>query len=139
MVAGLALAGCGGDDDGTPLGDRTVNLDLSYYSRSDYGPQDATGTAVIVTKTGQVDVTVQDLDMLDGEMYEGWLAGGGETPISTGKFNTDASGAGSSTIALGDITTNTYAFFLLTVEPEPDPTPDPDPRHSIGADIPSAE
>lgn len=127
----ITVAGCGSE-----LGARTIDLDISYYEESDYGDTDATGTVQIDTATGRVDVSIIDLDMLDGEVYEGWLAGGGESPISTGRFNTDADGNGSSTIALGDITLRTYARFLLTVEPEPDSDPGPDSRHNIGAEIP---
>jgi len=131
-LVGLALLqGCGGE----ALGDRTFTVPLSYRSDSNHGPKDATGTAVIVTGTGKVTITVQKLPMLTKDRYEGWLAGGGEDAVSTAKFNTDASGVGKSEITLGDITERLYEKVILTVEPEPDPTPAPDPRHSISGAI----
>jgi hypothetical protein len=81
--------------------------------------------------TGQVDISVTGLPQLVDEVYEGWLAGGDEDPISTGRFTTDADGQGSSTIVLGDISDRTYERVVLTVEPDPDPSPAPDPRHSL--------
>ena len=139
MLMMLLLAvpmACG--DDGTPLGERSFDVPLAWADDSNWGPMDATGLASINTVTGQVDIQVQGLPMLTDELYEGWLAGGGEDPISTAKFNTDDTGTGSSTILLGDISTRTYTRVVLTVEPEPDPTPKPDPRHSIGGPIPEA-
>ena len=142
LILILVLAACENDDgssSGTPLGSRTINLTLSYGpGGANYGSQTATGTVVIDTATGRVETTVQGLPQLTNEMYEGWLAGGGESPISTGRFNTDANGGGSATHTLGDISARSYVLFVLTVEPEPDPSPAPDDRHSIGADIPSA-
>ncbi len=131
LLSLLALSGCG-----SPVGSEPINLDISYYSRSTHGDQDATGTVTINPVTGDVVTMVQDLPALDGEVYEGWLAGGGESPLSTGRFNTDENGAGGVSVSVGDISANTYQFFLLTIEPEPDPDPAPDPRHSIGADLP---
>ncbi|MBW2529051.1 MAG: anti-sigma factor [Deltaproteobacteria bacterium] len=129
--AALALAGCGSE-----LGTDTYEVSLSCGEDCNHAPsQSGTGSATVDGQTGQVDITVQGLPMLTGEVYEGWLAGGDETPISTGRFNTDAQGAGSSTITLGDISSTTYERVVLTVEPEPDPDPAPDPRHSIGGDI----
>ena len=119
------------------LGERVIEVELGHEGDStDIGPTTATGLAVIDTVSGQVDITVQGLPMLDGEEYEGWLAGGGESAVSTAKFNTDENGDGSSSIIFGDISTRTYERVVLTVEPIPDPSPDPDPRHSIGGDIP---
>jgi hypothetical protein len=137
LLVVLFLGACGGDD-GTALGKRQITIPLSYSDDvgSNHGPKDATGTAIIDTVTGKVTITVSGLPKLDKDRYEGWLAGGGEDPISTAKFNTDDTGVGSSDITLGDISGRTYATVVLTVEPEPDPTPKPDPRHSIGGKIP---
>ena len=124
--------GCGADE----LGEKQVRVELAYGGGSNWGPKDATGVAGLSTSTGLVEIDVVGLPALTGEVYEGWLAGGDETPISTGRFNTDANGLGSSTITLGDISSRTYERVVITVEPEPDPSKGPDPRHSIEGSIP---
>ncbi len=131
LLAGLLAAGCGSE-----LGDETYRVELSCGEDCNHEPsKNGTGVAVVNGGTGQVDITVQALPELEDEVYEGWLAGGGEDPISTGRFNTDAAGEGSSSIRLGDISDRSYERVVLTVEPEPDPSPAPDPRHSIGGPI----
>ena len=138
LLALPLAAACGDDGGGDALGTRQITIPLTYGpGGGNWGPQDATGTAEIDTATGLVEIVVTGLDPLTDDRYEGWLAGGGEPALSTGRFNTDASGAGSSTINVGDLSQRTYAFVVLTVEPEPDPSPDPDSRHSIGGDIPA--
>jgi len=134
-IATLLLVGCAGE----PLGERFIEMDLAYEDSTNWGPEDATGTATIDTVTGEVVITVQGLPMLTEDDYEGWLAGGGEDAESTAKFNTDANGDGSSTIVLGNISERTWERVVLTVEPIPDPSPSPDSRHSIGGFIPPAE
>ena len=134
-VATLLFAACAGEE----LGERAIDMDLIYEDSTNWGPMDATGSATIDTVTGEVVITVQGLPALTEDEYEGWLAGGGEDPISTGKFNTDENGDGSSSITLGDISQDTYERVVLTVEPVPDPSPGPDSRHSIGGFIPPAE
>ncbi len=135
LIIGLSLAvavlgGCTSD-----LGDETLTVALAYGPSSNWGPTNASGTALVIPDTGQVDISVKDLPALTDERYEGWLAGGGETPISTGRFNTDMDGKGSSSLALGDIRDASYERVIITVEPEPDPTPKPDPRHSIEGEL----
>ncbi len=77
----LTMIGCAD----SKLGDGTYDVPLSCGSDCIHEPSaDGTGAAVVVGATGQVDITVQDLPMLTDEVYEGWLAGGGESPISTG-------------------------------------------------------
>ncbi len=131
MVTTLALAGCGGE-----LGDEVYSVDLDCVDDCNHTPsQDGMGTATVDGATGQVDIVVTGLPELVDEVYEGWLAGGDEDPISTGRFTTNADGEGSSAIVLGDISDRTYERVVLTVEPEPDPSPAPDPRHSLVGDI----
>lgn len=130
-VASLALSACA-----STLGDESYDVSLSCGDDCSHAEsQGGTGSALVDGATGRVDITVQGLPQLTDEVYEGWLAGGGEDPISTGRFNTDAGGSGSASIVLGDISDRSYERVVLTVEPEPDPTPAPDPRHSIGGDI----
>jgi len=127
----LGLAGCGSE-----LGEDVYTVDLACVDDCNHGPsQNGMGTATVDGATGQVDITVTGLPQLTDELYEGWLAGGDEDPISTGVFNTDSDGAGSSTIVLGDISDRTYERVVLTVEPDPDPSPEPDPRHSLVGNI----
>ena len=123
---------------GNVLGTDTYTATLSCGGGCDHEPSaDGMGVAFVDPVTGQVEIEVSGLPRLDGEVYEGWLAGGYILggPIATGRFNTDENGDGSSSIFLGDITERTWDTVVLTVEPEPDPSPDPDPRHSIGGDL----
>ena len=88
-LVGFSLLGCG-----TPLGERTVEVKLLYQGDSDAGPEDATGTATINTSTGLVDIEVQGLIIdTSKDQLEGWLAGGGESPLSTSHFSPDGTGA----------------------------------------------
>ena len=139
----LGIVACRGDENGAAddqsptLGTRLFTVPLAYLEGdSNYGPTDATGNAAIDTSTGSVQIAVLSLHTLDDDRYEGWLAGGGEEPVSTGRFNTDEAGVGSSAIKLGDLSQTRNTKVILTVEPEPDPSPAPDPRHSIGGLIP---
>lgn len=134
-LASVLGAACGSE----PLGQRAVEVELAYEETTNWGPTDATGVAAIDTLTGEVIITVQGLPALADDEYEGWLAGGGEEPLSTGKFVTDDGGVGGSTIVLGDLSDTRFERVVITVEPVPDPTPAPDPRHSIGGYIPPAE
>lgn len=141
VVLGSFSFACGGSE----LGARTITVPLvhedgtnAYDGNSDYDPNAAMGSATIDTVTGEVTVTVQGVPMLGAtDIYEVWLAGGGEDPTSAGLFNTDTGGAGTSAATLGDISGRTFERVVLTAEPVPDPSPAPDPRHSIGGNIPS--
>lgn len=136
----LVVFACGEEGaTGPVIGERTVNVVLSYQGSSNHGPMDASGTAVVNGTTGQVDITVMGLPTLTDDLYEGWLAGGGETPLTTGTFNTDENGDGSSTIVIENLAARSFTKVVLTVEPSPDPDPAPDARHSIEGPIPAAE
>ena len=136
----LFMVGCGDDDEAAAVGGRSVTAQLAYdETDSNHGPTDATGTAVVNGTTGQVDISVSGLPTLTNDLYEGWLAGGGETPISTGTFNTDAEGKGSSSITIANLSERSYTKVVLTVEPDPDPDPAPDARHSIQGLIPAGD
>lgn len=131
FIASVGLVGCGSE-----LGEETYTVSLSCEDDCNHAESaNGSGTATVDGATGQVDITVEGLPQLTGDVYEGWLAGGDEAPISTGRFTTDASGTGESAIILGDISSTTYERVVITVEPDPDPSPEPDPRHSIGGDI----
>ncbi|MGB0647263.1 MAG: anti-sigma factor [Bradymonadia bacterium] len=143
VALGALVFACGDDGEentsAAVIGERTVNVVLSYQGGSNHGPMDASGTAVVNGTTGQVDITVMGLPTLTDDLYEGWLAGGGETPLTTGTFNTDENGEGSSTIVIDNLAARTFTKVVLTVEPAPDPDPAPDARHSIEGPIPAAE
>ncbi len=135
------LAACGGD----ALGERMITVPLAhedgtnaYENDANYDPNAATGTASIDTVTGTVTVMVTGVPMLEAtDIYEVWLAGGGEDATSAGLFNTDANGAGMVSATLGNISERTFERVVLTVEPVPDPSTAPDSRHSIGGNIPT--
>ena len=131
VLSFLAVTACGPE-----LGERTITVPLTYSGDSNAGAMDATGTATVDTVTGKVDITVAKLPTEMGTALEGWLAGGGETAVSTGIFKSDMNGDGTSSITLGNISLNTYTKVVITVEPDPDMDPDPDSRHSIQGEIP---
>jgi hypothetical protein len=136
LVATFALA-CDDSTGGAKLGDRQLTIPLSYLDgESNAGPTDATGSASVDTTTGRVEIVVEGLPKVPGEAYEGWLAGGGESPVSTGVFRTDASGGGASEITLGDLSGTSYTKVVITIEPDPDTDPAPDARHSLAGFIP---
>ena len=138
LVAVVSVA-CDSADSAATLGARTVTVPLSYLEgESNAGATDGTGEAVINTVTGRVEIVVEGLPDVPGDAYEGWLAGGGETPVSTGVFRTDASGAGASEIDLGDLSDRSFTKLVITIEPDPDPDPAPDARHSLAGFIPDS-
>jgi len=123
---------------GSPLGTDPYTASLICGDGCNHDPSaGGMGTAFVDPVTGQVEIEVSGLPQLEGEVYEGWLAGGYvfNSPIATGRFNVDENGDGSSSIFLGDITEQTWDTVVLTVEPDPDPDPGPDPRHSIGGPL----
>ncbi|MEM1031329.1 MAG: hypothetical protein AAGN82_13355 [Myxococcota bacterium] len=132
MATFISLTACSAE-----LGDREFEFDLAYLDgESNWGPTDATGVAFIDATSGLVEIDVEGLPRLEGEVYEGWVAGGLESPVATGRFNVDDDGFGSSRLILGDLSMDRFTKVVLTVEPDPDPDPGPDPRHSIAGDIP---
>jgi hypothetical protein len=132
-IAIALLAGC----DGEPLGERTISVALGYGDRTNFGPESATGSAIIDTPSGRVELTVSGMPPLDGDLYEGWLRGGGEDPRSLGTFNTTAAGAAVHVVNLGDLREATYTRVVVTVEPDPDGDPEvPDVRVTIAGEIP---
>ena len=132
-AVGLGALGC----DGEPLGDRTIAVGLGYADSTNFGPETASGSALIDTVIGRVELSVSGMPELSGDLYEGWLRGGGEDPQSLGTFNTSATGAALQSVTLGDLTGSTFERVVVTVEPDPDSDPDvPDVRETISGDIP---
>jgi len=116
-----------------------VDIYLSYMPNvSNWGPQDATGHAVVAVGDGEVSLDVQGLPRLSNEHYEVWL----ESRIarkfySAGKFNAKADGIGHLQVLLDTLPYQEYRMLLITVEPEPDPSPEPDARHSLAGLFPN--
>lgn len=91
---------------------------------------DAVGSVIFDLSSGEFRTWVANLDPLDGQVYEGWLVQGARAE-STGRFNTDASGAAAESVDLGELTGDPWSTFVFTIEPEPDDNPAPAAAHSI--------
>jgi hypothetical protein len=96
-----------------------VDVFLDYMPGvSNWGPQDATGQAVVAVGDGRVDLEVRGLPSLQDEIYWVWLVPADqEAPVAVGAFRTDATGRGSLHVALDDLPYLTYRLLLITVEP----------------------
>ncbi len=95
---------------------------------TNYGSQQALGEVQITVVEGDVVLTVQGLDRLTNELYQGWLVNTKSAErISVSKFNVTADGAAKvqSVITIGN---REFDLFVITVEPEPDPSANPDSR-----------
>lgn len=105
-LAILTLAGCSNDDDATTPS-QTKNLTLNINGLEDLG---------------------------SGYAYEGWVMVNG-SPITTGVFTVNSSGALSQTVFPVDAATlDAGTAFILTIEPSPDPDPAPaDSKYIAGA------
>jgi hypothetical protein len=110
-----------------------VMVELSYIDLSNWGPQDATGTAEIVFAEGIVRVSAQGLPRLDGSLYQAWLVNSevGDA-ISAGRFNASVAGHVAYQGTLPPIADFGFDLFILTVEPDPDNAPQPTQDRSIG-------
>ncbi len=70
-----------------------------------------------------------------GFEYEGWIIVGG-TPVSTGKFNVDATGTPSQTSTMiSEADALAATAFVLSIEPVPDPDPNPAATKILGGDF----
>jgi len=96
-----------------------VDVFLDYMPGvSNWGPQDATGQAVVAVGDGRVDLEVRGLPSLQDEVYWAWLVPADqEAPVAVGAFRTDATGRGSLHVTLNDLPYLTYRLLLITVEP----------------------
>jgi hypothetical protein len=104
-----------------------------------FGKPDGVGEAQITAVEGDVSLTVQGLERLTNELYQGWLVNsktGERLPVA--KFNVTADGAAKnqSIVVLGN---REYDLFVVTVEPEPDPSPSPDERIVLAGYWPGRE
>jgi len=110
-----------------------VMVELSYIDLSNWGPQDATGSAELIFAEGIVRVSAQGLPRLDGSLYQAWLVNSevGDA-ISAGRFNASVAGHVSYQGSLPPIADFGFDLFILTVEPDPDNAPQPTQDRSIG-------
>jgi hypothetical protein len=110
-----------------------VTVDLAYIDLSNWGPQDATGTAELIFAEGIVRIEADGLPMQEGALYQAWLVNSeAGDAISAGRFNSSASGHVSYEGSLPPIADFGFDLLILTVEPEPDDAPQPTEERSIG-------
>lgn len=110
-----------------------VSVSLKYMELSNFGAQDATGTADLLFAEGIVRVTATGLPALTNQRYQGWLVNSERgDAVSAGRFNADASAKVAFQGTLPPISNFGFDLFILTVEPEPDDAPQPSNNRSIG-------
>ena len=128
LMGGLAMA------NGVP-----VRLFLNYLPEtSNWGPQTASGSALVGVGDGFVQLSVNGLPHLSIERYAVWLVPrdeGAWVPIGT--FNVDESGAGDFGWVPDVFPYQEYRFIVVTVEPHPDQDNQPDPRISLVGTFPN--
>jgi hypothetical protein len=110
-----------------------VTVNLTYIDLSNWGPEDATGSAELIFAEGIVRIEAEGLLHLSSEVYQGWLVNSevGDA-ISVGRFNASPSGAVSYQGTLPPIADFGFDLLILTVESDPDEAPQPSERRSIG-------
>ncbi len=110
-----------------------TDVQLSYIKLSNWGPQDATGTAQLMFSEGLVNLTAQGLTPLSNEQYQGWLVNSqtGDA-ITFGRFNAAADGSVTYQGKLPPLSNFGFDLVILTVEPQPDDAPQPTAQRSIG-------
>ena len=127
VVALLALPGAARAN-GVP-----VTVDLAYIDLSNWGPQDASGSAELIFAEGIVRIEADGLPMLDDSLYQAWLVNSeAGDAISAGRFNASAAGHVDFEGSLPPIADFGFDLLILTVEPEPDDAPQPTEERSIG-------
>ena len=94
----------------------------------------SSGAPSVATPSVQWDLT--GLETLgSGFEYEGWIIVDGQ-PVSTGRFNVDASGAPIRTSAtISAVEAAAATAFVLTIEPNPDMDPGPAATKVLGGDF----
>lgn len=122
-----------------------VDVFLDYMPGvSNWGPQDATGQAVVAVGDGRVDLEVRGLPSLPDEVYWAWLVPADqEAPVAVGAFRTDATGRGSLHVTLDDLPYLTYRLLLITLEPATEGVPgvprEPGGRRALAGRFPNLE
>lgn len=109
-----------------------VTVDLAYIDLSNWGPEDATGTAELIFAEGIVRIHADGLPTLTDSLYQAWLVNSeAGDAISAGRFNASAGGVDFEG-TLPPIADFGFDLLILTVEPEPDTAPQPTEERSIG-------
>lgn len=108
-------------------------VNLSYIDLSNWGSEEATGTAELLFAEGLVRLEIDGLPQLVNERYQGWLVNSevGDA-ISIGRFNADATDTVSYAGVLPPIADFGFDLLIVTVEPEPDDAPQPTAERSVG-------
>lgn len=118
-----------------------IKIFLNYLPEfSNYGPNDATGVAMVSIGEAWVDLEVNGLPQLNGQLYEAWLIEA-ETDmmVSLGKFNSDPAGHVAYHAEFEQIPELDYRYFVITMENDPDSGPEADTRRSIAGVFPNSE
>ncbi len=109
-----------------------VHLFLNYLpDLSNWGPETASGTAVVAVGEGYVTVKVQGMARLTDARYQIWLIPREGESIAVGKFDVDATGRAEFKATKLTLPALVYKLLVVTVEPEPDTSPQPDGRRSL--------
>lgn len=110
-----------------------VTVDLSYIDLSNWGPQDASGSAELIFAEGIVRIEADGLPVLEDSLYQAWLVNSeAGDAISAGRFNASAAGHVDFEGSLPPIADFGFDLLILTVETEPDDAPQPTEQRSIG-------
>jgi len=118
-----------------------VRLFLNYLPDiSNWGPQTATGSAMVGVGDGFVQLSVSGLPHLNGEKYTVWLSPQDEGDwVRIGTFNVDETGAGDFGWTPEVFPYQQYRLIVITVEPDPDTDGKPDERVSLVGHFPNSE
>ncbi len=107
---------------------------------SNWGPQRATGRAVVALGDGEVTLEVNGLPRLVGEQYQVWMEREDTREwVPVGTFNSDENGVGKLYVISDEIPYTTYRLMVITVEPAPDPDPEPSGKVSLIGRFPNLE
>lgn len=141
LVAGFVLMLVLVETDLALANGHSYTLYLSYLANlSNWGPQDATGTAAVNVGEGTVHLEATGLPGLDGQVYEIWLVSADLSTWTTlGRFEPGPDG---DTVYDGEsdqVEPLEYRYLLLSVEPMQDDDPAPSGDFSIGGIFPNLE
>jgi hypothetical protein len=133
LVVGLPAAPVGAN--GTP-----IRIVLSYLNGiSNFGPQNATGVAELVTSEGEVRVTTTGLQRLQGEQYHAWLTTANNAErLWLGAFEANDQGVGRLDRVIPEgIPERDWGLMVLTVEQGAAQPAQPSNRRAIAGRFPS--
>ena len=134
LVVGLPATPAGAN--GTP-----IRIVLSYLNGvSNFGPQNATGVAELVTSEGEVRVTTTGLQRLQGgEQYHAWLTTANNADrLWLGSFEVSEQGVGRLDRVIAQaIPEKDWGLMILTAEQGAAQPPQPSNRRAIAGRFPS--